>query len=555
MKTLLNSVLLFLFILISCNGVPQAQKVKTINNPVLPGFYPDPSICRVGGDFYLVNSTFSYFPGVPVFHSRDLVNWKQVGNILDRPSQLNIVGLGVSEGIFAPTIRYHDGVFYMITTLIGGGGNFFVTAENPAGPWSDPTWLPEIDGIDPSFFFDDNGRVFIVSNGPPPGKQPLYDGHCAIWLQEFDLKTQKLFGERKFIVNGGTDLSKKPVWIEGPHILKKDGFYFLIAAEGGTEENHSEVVFRSSDVWGPWEPYPGNPILTQRSLPASRPAPVTCTGHADFVETPSGEWWAVFLGCRPYEPAEKNFFNTGRETFMAPVNWETGWPVIGEKSNPLLPAYPAPKLPEYKSEGYTPLNNCFPVTDHFDSGKLAFYWNFLRTPTENWYSINKTEGTLEIGLRPEPLSGRGNPSFIGRRQQHTFCEASVSMSFSPAGSSESAGLAVFQNEQHFYSLVKTVSGNKTILRLMKAGEILSEKELGENSTPIELKIVAKGKNYDFLYRFPGGGWSVLAENIDGSFLSTRVAGGFVGAYFGMYACGPKGNNAVFDWFDYSAGNK
>jgi len=294
-------------------------------NPILAGFYPDPSICRVGDEYFLINSTFAWFPGIPIFRSRDLVHWTQIGHVLDRPSQLNLDGRGVSEGVFAPAIEHRDGVFYVINTLVGAGGNFYVTADDPAGPWSDPRWLREVNGIDPSFFFDDDGRAYIVHNGPPPDGKPLYDGHRALWLHEFDFKTGTTrSGSARIIVNGGTDLSKKPVWIEGPHIFKRGGFYYLTAAEGGTGPEHSQVVFRSRDVWGPYET-PGKPILTQRHLPPSRPNPITCVGHADFVRTPAGDWWAVFLGCRPYE---NNKTNIGRETFLLPVRWENDWPII-----------------------------------------------------------------------------------------------------------------------------------------------------------------------------------------------------------------------------------
>ncbi|HEX6041543.1 glycoside hydrolase family 43 protein, partial [Longimicrobium sp.] len=232
-------------------------------NPVLAGFHPDPSIVRVGDDFWMVNSSFSYFPGVPLFHSRDLVNWTQTGHVLDRPSQLDLDSSGISRGIFAPAIEHHAGTFYMITTLIDRGGNFLVTATDPRGPWSDPVWLPEVDGIDPSLFFDDDGRAYILNNGPPIGT-PLYEGHRAIWMQEYDVANRRMTGPRRLVVNGGTDLSKKPIWIEGPHIFKRDGRYYLVCAEGGTAEQHSEVVFRADSVWGPWEPWSGNPILTQR---------------------------------------------------------------------------------------------------------------------------------------------------------------------------------------------------------------------------------------------------------------------------------------------------
>ena len=222
-----------IFSFVACESTEKNPQA-VIYNPVLPGFYPDPSICRVGDEYYMVNSTFSYFPGIPIFHSRDLNNWKQIGHVLNRPSQIDLDGLGVSNGIFAPTIRYNNGKFYLITTLVGKGGNFFVTATDPSGPWSEPVWLPEIDGIDPSIFFDDNDSCYIVNNGPAPENEPLYEGHRAIWIQRFDLKTNKLFGERKIIVNGGSDISQKPIWIEGPHIYKKDDSYFLCAAEGGT---------------------------------------------------------------------------------------------------------------------------------------------------------------------------------------------------------------------------------------------------------------------------------------------------------------------------------
>ena len=288
---------------------------KDYLNPILSGFYPDPSIVRVGDDYYLVNSTFAYFPGIPVFHSRDLVDWTQIGNAIDRPTQLNFDGLGISRGVFAPAIDYHAGTFYIITTCVDCGGNFLITATNPAGPWSDPVWLG-FDGIDPSLFFGRDGKAYILNNGPPVGA-PLYDGHRAIWMQQFDRATNKLIGPRSMIVNGGTDIRKKPIWIEGPHLFQHHGKYYLICAEGGTGYDHSEVVFRSDKVFGPYASYKGNPILTQRTLDPSRPFPVTSTGHAQFVRTQESQWWAVFLGVRPYAD---DSYNTGRETFLLPVH-------------------------------------------------------------------------------------------------------------------------------------------------------------------------------------------------------------------------------------------
>ncbi len=215
---------------------------RQYQNPILKGFYPDPSITRAGDDYYLVTSAFSYFPGIPVFHSRHLVNWTQIGNAIHRPTQLDFGKLGISRGVFAPAIEEHRGTFYILNTCVDCNGNFLITAKNPAGPWTDPIWLPELEGgIDPSLFFDEDGKAWILNNGPPVGK-PLYEGHRAIWVQQFDPVAKKTVGPRTVLVNGGIDISKKPIWIEGPHIFRKDGWYYLIAAEGGT----AKAILRSS---------------------------------------------------------------------------------------------------------------------------------------------------------------------------------------------------------------------------------------------------------------------------------------------------------------------
>src|SRR5688572_25341289 len=260
-------VFLVFFLLVLSSGI--CQQPTTFTNPVLAGFYPDPSICKVKDDYYLVTSTFAYFPGLPVFHSKDLVNWKLIGHVLTNPKVFNIEGSGVSRGLFAPSIRFHNGLFYVTCTLIDKGGNFISTATNPAGPWSDPVWIP-VDGIDPSPFFDDEGKAYLIYNSVAPDNAPQYRGHRTIRIIELDQDSLKVVGKEKIIVNGGVDLSKKPIWIEAPHIFKKDGFYYLICAEGGTGYQHSEVVFRSDSVKGPYIPYNKNPILTQRHLDSTR---------------------------------------------------------------------------------------------------------------------------------------------------------------------------------------------------------------------------------------------------------------------------------------------
>jgi beta-xylosidase len=505
-------------------------------NPILAGFYPDPSITRAGGDYYLVNSSFAYFPGVPIFHSRDLVHWTQIGHVLHRPSQLKLDSLGVSRGIFAPAIRYHAGTFYMITTLADGGGNFYVTARNPAGPWSDPIWLHELDGIDPSFFFDDDGRAYIVNNGPPVGT-PLYNGHRAIWFQEIDLATNTMIGPRKVIVNGGVDLAKHPIWIEAPHIIKVGKTYYLICAEGGTADQHSEVVFRSDSVGGPYVPYAGNPILTQRHLDPSRPFPITSTGHADFVDTPAGEWWAVFLGARPYTD---DLYNTGRETFLLPVHWRNGWPTMLTGTATVPYTEPAPRLPHASAP--IPTSGNFIVRDDFGERSLPLYWEQIRTPHERWYDLGSMPGWLSIIARPDAISGRGQPSFLGRRQQHIDATASTAVRFDPTEAGDKAGLVAFQNETHYYFLSLGRTSDTTVVQLeMRNGAAPADSVLA--TAPIRvprngvvyLRIDARGATYDFSYALTSGAWTPLVRDADGTILSTHKAGGFVGTMFGLYA--------------------
>lgn len=536
-----------------------AQQADTFKNPIFPGFYPDPGIIRVGEDYYLVHSTFSYFPGVPIFHSKDLVNWRQLGHILDRPEQLDLDGLGVSRGIFAPTINHHEGIFYMVTTLIDNGGNFVVTATDPAGPWSNPVWLPQVNGIDPSLFFDDDDKAYIIYNSDAPGNEPLYEGHRTIRMYEFDAENLRTVGDEYLLVNAGVDIREQPVWIEGPHIYKKDGYYYLMAAEGGTSVNHREVIFRSRQVTGGYEPYEGNPILTQKHLPVDREHPVSATGHADLVETPNGEWWAVFLATRPYD--EQDHYNTGRETFLAPVRWVDGWPIINPDHEKVQYSYERPDLPEVKV-GQFPLNGNFVSRDNFDADTLPPYWISLRAPAAEWSSLDRPPGSLSLNLRPETLSEKRNPSFLARRQQHINGSASTLMDFTPGGTNEFAGLVAFQNEEHYYALGKTLqSPDQAVVQLLKAGpadegtEVIAEKRLSRNEArkALRLKVEFRAGSYSFYYATGKEDWKPLQENVDGTYLSTREAGGFVGTTLGMYATSRErasDRKATFEWFQY-----
>lgn len=511
-------------------------------NPILAGFYPDPSITRVGEDYYLVNSTFTYFPGIPIFHSRDLVNWTQIGNVITRASQLDFDSLGTSRGVFAPTIEHHEGTFYVLNTCVDCGGNFLVTASDPAGPWSDPVWLGEVDGIDPSLFFDDDGKAYILNNGGPVG-QPLYEGHRAIWIQEFDPVATAMIGPRTLIVNGGVDISQQPVWIEGPHIYKRDGWYYLSAAEGGTAVDHSQVILRSRSVRGPYEPGPNNPILTQRHLDPGRPFPITSAGHADFVQTPDGDWWTIFLAVRPYR---EDYHNIGRETFLLPVDWSGEWPTILSGNATIPHVAPRPNLPA-QPRPEVPMSGNFTVREEFTEAELAPYWSLIRTPRERWYDLAANPGWLEIEARSEHIGRRAQPSFIGRRQQHHWASASTAMRYAPEAAGDRAGLIAFQNDDYYYLLAVAAGAEGPVVQLEKAAgagqgsnpEVIASAPLeAVADQPIRLRIDARGEEYDFYYGSGEDDWTLLLEGADGKILSTRESGGFGGAFvgtmFGLY---------------------
>lgn len=501
-----------------------------VYNPILPGWYSDPSICTNGeGDYFLVTSTFSYFPGVPIFHSRDLVNWKQVGHVLDRPSQLT--GLGrqhTSGGIFAPDIKYNpkNRTYYMITTNVGTG-NFLVKTQDPFGAWSDPILLPQVQGIDPSLFFDEDGKAYIVNNDEAPGGKPEYDGHRTIRIVEYDVENDCTIGERRIIVNKGVDPAAKPIWIEGPHLYKIDGKYFLMCAEGGTSDQHSEVVFRSEAPMGDYKPWHRNPILTQRHLPADRPDPVTCTGHADLVKTPDGAWWGVFLGCRP---TKKGFENLGRETFLMPVRWsEDGFPFFleGEETVPLTVRHPGVRV-----EGNPTFGN-FVVEDSFDGDHLDQSWMTLRGPANGLYAVKG--GVLELTCSPMRATRFETPALVLRRLQHHAFTSSTRMRFFPEGS-EAAGLLLYKDERHqLFLKVSLVDGSPAIC-LERSGETLSCKALPKTFSTVDLAIASDdGLTFRFGYAVDGREMRTLVANVDASYLSTAVAGGFTGTTVGPYA--------------------
>ena len=538
-KNLLFLLCCFYFLPCAHSQVLNERKLK---NPVLQGYYPDPSICRVNDHYYLVCSSNEYFPGIPLFHSKDLVNWEQLGHVLDRPDQVPLDGVNPSGGIFAPTIRFHNGIYYVLCTRAGGDPkkrNFIVTATNPSGPWSNPYWLEKTPGIDPSLFFDEDGKAWYTGNQTPEGGE-RYFKQREIWLQEFNIEKMELTGPVSILLDEGAIRQARN--IEAPHVYKKNGYYYLIIAEGGTDFNHAVTVFRSKNIRGPYETGAKNPIITSRHLGPDYP--IQCIGHADFVETQNRDWYTVLLGTRPY--GGKTFANLARETFIAPITWDDDWPVVAPGEGRVLKEFPAPNLPEFKIAKTK-------IRDEFDAKKLGLQWNIIRTPTENLYSLNKKKGSLRLFLKTETIAEKSNPAFIGRRQQNMDFVASTSMEFSPKNK-ETAGLLVYQNPEYHFKLEYLLQGGKKTLRLTKVKEGKTEilVERPTEAKNLYLKVSAKGQDYAFYFATKEGEWNLL-DKVNGSMLNRSVAGGFTGVYLAMYASsnGYKTSNfADFDWFDY-----
>jgi xylan 1,4-beta-xylosidase len=496
-------------------------------NPILSGYYPDPSVVRVGTDYYLVNSSFAHVPGLPVFHSTDLVHWTQIGNAIDRPGQVDLTGRHVSEGLFAPDISYHDGLFYIANTCVGCRGNFVITAKDPRGPWSDPIWLP-FEGIDPSIYWEGD-RAFIVNNRAPD-EPPRYDGHRAIWVQEYDWRAGRMVGPSTQIVNGGVDIARKPVWIEGPHIVRKDGWYYLTAAEGGTSVNHSQVVFRARTLRGPYVPFAGNPILTQRDLPMDRADPVSAAGHAELVQTQTGDWWATFLGVRPYRGDD---YNIGRETFLLPVTWQDGWPIILPKATRVPFVAKAPALP-HGPEPRRPTSGDFGYTDDFASTALGMEWIGVRTPKAPFYRLDR--GALLMDGRAPLGDVDGVPAFVARRQQHAIATVSTRVTFDVAQDGDRAGLAAMQSDDNYLIFgITRIAGRRSIALYTRdhgpERRVSSASLAATGPVTLTLRIDRGTLAVDYAV---AGHVATLARDIDIRFLSTTVAGGFTGTLIGPY---------------------
>lgn len=502
-------------------------------NPVVSGFFPDPSFLAVGEDYYLVNSSFAYFPGLPVLHSKDLAHWEQIGNVLDRPSQLPLKNAGHSQGLFAPTIRYYDGTYYVICTNVTYGGNFIVTAKDPAGPWSEPYYIKGADGIDPSLFFDNDGKCYYIGTHPNPDGC-RYDGDWFIWIQELDTEKMELVGEKKNVWNGAM---RGVIWPEGPHLYHIGEYYYIMHAEGGTGPEHCEAICRSKNLWGPYENYRKNPIITHRHL--GKAYPIQYVGHADLLETPAGEWYMVMLGVRPLE----GYTTMGRETFLAKVTWEDGWPVVNPGVGMLTPEVEI-NLPEYKTTLSVPGED-----KHYDftqMKELGFEFLKLRNPRED-LTVLDGKG-LGILTTRETLKELASPGFVAIRQQHHCFESSTVFDVSGTEASQVGGIALMQNEKFHLRVEANKEEAKAIL--CKNGEdIVIGSAAVKDATKVKATISVEGLLAKVLVD------DEQVAEADVRELSTEVAGGFVGCCVGMYASAngeEKEGYIAFKAFSYEA---
>lgn len=531
-----KSALILMALIMCMSALAQDEKRKNeervepvcfgYQNPVIPGFHPDPSVCRVGEDYYLVNSSFQFFPGVPLYHSKDLVHWEQIGHCLTRSSQLQLGTANFWQGIYAPTIRYHEGTFYMITTNIGGRGNFLVHTTDPRGEWSEPVWF-EQGGIDPSLYFEGD-KCYLVSN--PDG---------AIYLCEVDPKTGKQFTPSKRIWQGTG--GRHP---EAPHIYKKDDWYYLLIAEGGTEMGHKVTIARSRNIDGPYESNPSNPILTHFRMVAQS-NPIQGTGHADFIQAHDGSWWLVCLAFRQQTGAHHLL---GRETYLAPLTWEKdAWPVVNGNGTIAL-QMDVPTLPQ---QPFAPKS----VRTTFKNRKLGHEWVYIRNPYPENYGFDGKD----LSLRSTTVTldnTRSNPTFVGRRQEHIHFVATTCVKPKKAKAGDESGLCIYMSEDSHYDLFLTPTENgkrqllKVRYRLGELSHVSKEVELPKGD--ICIRVEGTPDYYIFSYSRDGEQFTRL-DKMNTRYLSTECAGGFTGIMIGMYAASTnKTTQAVanFEWFDY-----
>ena len=503
----------------------------TFRNPVIPGFNPDPSVCRVGDTYWCVTSSFSYFPGVPLYRSRDLVTWEHVGNILDRPSQLDLLGTAgwISSGIYAPTLRHHDGVFHMVTTVTGAGGlrNFLVTATDPLAAWSDPVFI-DVVGIDPDLAWDT-------------------DGNCWMHHSVMQVRRARIDPETGSVLS-----APEPTWNgtgmhcpEAPHLYEIEGMWYLMIAEGGTERGHCVSIARAPSPTGPWESCPHNPILSHRSTSK----PILNTGHGDLVQAVDGSWWMMLLAVRP-KGVTPGFHVLGRETFLVPVEWHDGWPVVGALEEEMTVSRSRVlDLPHTTTDVRSGSLVGAATVDDFEAPALHQRWLTVRRPAAEFADLTSRPGSLVLrGSEETSQTLHGDlPVYVGRRQEHHGCEilASVEMIRGERGE---AGLAVYMDKDAHYRIGLERERLVARVRLAEIDTVIGSvpRPAGPIVLAIRTEAATLGPDTIVLGHVTDAGFTEIAR-FDGRYLATEVCTGFVGRTLGMYAIGCT---AAFGRFEY-----
>lgn len=503
----------------------------SFQNPILPGFSPDPSICRAGDDYYLVNSSFIWFPAIPIYHSKDLVNWKLISHGITRPSILSLDGVVDHDGIWAVTMRYHDGLFYLIGTAYHSGGNFIMTAKDPAGEWSDPVWLKDAPGIDPSLFWDDDGKCYYTGNRFDGKKD--WPAQVAIWAQEFDTHKNEFIGEPHFLSYGHANNAQ---YAEGPHLYKVDGKYLLLCAEGGTDYNHAVTAHHSNAVFGPYVSDMVNPVLSHRQL--GKAFPIQAVGHADLVQTQNGEWWAVALAKRMFD----SNFSFSRETFLCKVDIENGTPMFNQGYGKVLMDQQRPNLPwtAFKSDS---------IRDEFNGDKLLMKWHFLRVPNQRFYTIANSQ--LQVKLLPQSADSLVSPAMILQKLIDPQFEISTKLIFSTSEVNEQAGLVIYRNYGSYYMLLKGKVGLVLIKKTNNVKEVMATIPY----SGVEVYLKASGHKGKVQFSYGSSAEKLIKiggmQNLD--IIAESKANRFNGPGIGIYASS-NGNSsknlASFDWFEY-----
>jgi len=486
-------------------------------NPVIPGFYPDPSICKANGKYYLVCSSFQYFPGVPLFESEDLINWKQIGHVLTRDSQLPLKGAGNSGGIYAPTIRYNNGRFYMVTTNVNFGGNFYVYTDDIYGEWSEPIFV-EQGGIDPSLYFED-GKCYFMSNGEAD------DGQQGITQCEIDIETGKKLTPSVCVYKGAGGR-----YIESPHLYKFKDTYYVMVAEGGTEYGHMVVYAKGNSPYGPFENYPHNPVLTNRNLGGYE---IQASGHGDIIEDNNGNFWMVHLAFRQID-RWMPFHITGREVYLVPVEFdEDGWFTAGV--NGITPKEVETDLiPENVVQEYK-------LKDDFENTALENDWVFIRNPHLENYDLSKDKFVLKqtkVTLDEEEDS----PTAICIRQKQMQGDLKVKVLLEDG----EAGISLYMNEIHRYDLcIVKDSLTCKIVKRMCIGGVRYDETVVEVNRDSSVELMVELTNKDYFFKAKCGEEVYNLGKFETRYLSSEVACGFTGVMFALYTHGENASQATF----------